>query len=60
MFFFLFFKFSTKSLFDVPANQEYVLIDDSFDQNFDWNEFLSNSLVTRCNSSSTGMCIHKM
>ncbi|XP_025415262.1 protein SMG8 [Sipha flava] len=43
---------SINSMFAIPANQEYVFMDDSPDQILDWDEFLTNSLITMCNSSS--------
>uniref|UniRef100_A0A2S2PTR6 Nonsense-mediated mRNA decay factor SMG8 n=2 Tax=Schizaphis graminum TaxID=13262 RepID=A0A2S2PTR6_SCHGA len=43
---------STHSIFAIPANQEYVFMDDSPDQVLDWDEFLTNSLINLCNSSS--------
>ncbi|XP_050420698.1 nonsense-mediated mRNA decay factor SMG8 isoform X3 [Adelges cooleyi] len=43
---------STNSLFAIPANQEYVFMNDSPDSVLDWNEFFTNSLITICNSSS--------
>lgn len=42
-------------MFAIPANQEYVFMDDSPDQILDWDEFLTNSLINMCNSSSVGM-----
>lgn len=47
--------FSTNSIFAIPANQEYVFMDDSPDEVLDWTEFLTNSLINMCNSSSVGM-----
>lgn len=41
-------------MFAIPANQEYVFMDDSPDQILDWDEFLTNSLINMCNSSSIG------
>lgn len=52
---FFFFKFSINSIFAIPANQEYVFMDDSPDQVLDWNEFLTNSLINMCNSPSVGV-----
>lgn len=40
-------------MFAIPANQEYVFMDDS-PEVLDWNEFLTNSLISMCNSSSVG------
>lgn len=42
-------------MFAIPANQEYVFMDDSPDQILDWDEFLTNSLINMCNSSSVGV-----
>lgn len=42
-------------MFAIPPNQEYVFMDDSPDQVLDWNEFLTNSLINMCNTSSVGM-----
>jgi len=53
--FIFFFKFSVNSLFAIPPNQEYVFMDDSPDQVLDWDEFLTNSLISICNSSSVGV-----
>jgi len=50
-------KRSTHSIFAIPANQEYVFMDDSPDQVLDWDEFLTNSLINLCNSSSVGMLL---
>lgn len=47
-------KFSVNSIFAIPANQEYVFMDDSPDQVLDWEEFLTNSLINMCNNSSVG------
>jgi len=56
-----FFKCSTQSIFAIPANQEYVFMDDSPDQVLDWDEFLTNSLINLCNSTSVGMySLHKL
>lgn len=41
-------------MFAIPANQEYVFMEDSPDQILDWDEFLTNSLINMCNSSSVG------
>ncbi|XP_050543577.1 nonsense-mediated mRNA decay factor SMG8 isoform X2 [Daktulosphaira vitifoliae] len=43
---------STNSMFAIPANQEYVFMDDSSENILDWNEFFTNSLITMCNSTS--------